>query len=114
MSEKKISAKLNNLKFQKRAVKDFFFIFIGAIIQAVSLNLFLVPSNLTGGGVSGISQIINHYTGWPIGVMVIIGNIPLFILGWRYLGGSRFAIRTVFAVLWPVFQNMKTHRDEGG
>lgn len=99
MSDNKIFAKIKKPKFQKRAGKDFVFIFIGAIIQAISLNLFLVPSNLTGGGVSGIAQIINHHTGWPIGLMVIIGNIPLFLLGWRYLGGSRFAIRTVFAVL---------------
>jgi uncharacterized membrane-anchored protein YitT (DUF2179 family) len=46
-----------------------------------------------------LSQIINFYTGFPIGVMVLLGNIPLFVLGWRYLGGPRFALRTAFAVL---------------
>lgn len=86
-------------KFRKRAGKDFFFIFLGTVIQAISLNVFLIPSKLTGGGVSGIAQVVNHYTGWSIGLMVIIGNIPLFILGWKYLGGSRFAYRTVFAVI---------------
>ena len=74
-------------------------IFLGTLIQAISLNIFLIPSKLTGGGVSGIAQIVNHYTGWSIGLMVILGNIPLFILGWKYLGGSRFAYRTVFAVI---------------
>jgi uncharacterized membrane-anchored protein YitT (DUF2179 family) len=49
--------------------------------------------------VSGISQLINHYTGWPIGTMVLIGNIPLFVLGWRFLGGRRFAARTATAIL---------------
>jgi uncharacterized membrane-anchored protein YitT (DUF2179 family) len=52
-----------------------------------------------GGGVSGIAQILNHYTGWPIGVIVFLGNVPLFLLGWRYLGGRRFAMRTAVAVI---------------
>jgi len=46
-----------------------------------------------------LSQIINSFTGWPIGVMVLLGNIPLFILGWRFLGGPRFAARTAFAII---------------
>ena len=36
--------------------------------------------------------------GWPIGLMVFIGNLPLFLIGWRFLGGRRFALRTAFAV----------------
>ena len=78
---------------------DYALISFGAVIQAVALRLFLVPANLASGGVSGISQLINHYTHWPIGLMVLIGNIPLFILGWRFLGGPRFALRTAFAVV---------------
>ena len=78
---------------------DYVLVFAGAIIQAIGLRLFLVPANLASGGVSGISQLINHYTHWPLGLMVLIGNIPLFILGWRFLGGPRFALRTAFAVL---------------
>ncbi len=46
-----------------------------------------------------MAQMINYYTGFPIGVMILIGNIPLLILGWRHLGGRRFAIRTAFAVV---------------
>nr|MBP8998620.1 YitT family protein [Anaerolineaceae bacterium] len=50
------------------------------------------------GGISGASQIINHFVRIPIGLMVFVGNIPLFILGWRFLGGPRFALRTAIAV----------------
>jgi uncharacterized membrane-anchored protein YitT (DUF2179 family) len=99
MSKSKIFKKIKSLNFQKRAGKDFAFIFIGAILQAMALVVFLIPAKLTAGGVSGIAQIINYYTDWPIGLMVIIGNIPLFFLGWRYLGGARFIFRTVFAVV---------------
>jgi uncharacterized membrane-anchored protein YitT (DUF2179 family) len=79
--------------------RDYFLIVVGAVAQAAALRLFLVPANLASGGVSGISQLLNHYTGWPIGVMVLIGNIPLFLLGWRFLGGRRFALRTATAII---------------
>ena len=80
-------------------LRDFLLIGISSVIQAFSLRVFFVPANLASGGVSGIAQLINHFTGWPIGLMVLIGNIPLFFLGWSFLGGRRFAIRTAFAIV---------------
>ncbi|MEI7989219.1 MAG: YitT family protein [Chloroflexota bacterium] len=87
----------NNKTFER--IRDYLLIAIGALLQALALRLFLIPANLASGGISGLSQIINHYTGFPIGLMTFIGNVPLFILGWRYLGGRRFALRTAFAVV---------------
>ncbi|HEX9837706.1 MAG TPA: YitT family protein [Anaerolineales bacterium] len=88
-------------------IRDYFLIILAALIQALSLRLFFVPANLASGGVSGISQLINHFTGWPIGLMILIGNIPLFGLGWRFLGGYRFAMRTAVAVLtYSVFTDL--------
>ena len=80
------------------STRDYLLILAGAVAQAVGLRLFLVPAELASGGISGISQLINHFTGWPIGLMVFIGNVPLFLLGWRELGGRRFALRTLVAV----------------
>lgn len=79
--------------------RDLGLILIGSLAQAIGLRLFLVPAQLASGGVSGISQLINHFTGWPIGAMVLLGNIPLFMLGWRFLGGRRFGLRTAVAVV---------------
>lgn len=90
---------MNSFKKSWPTVRDLLLILLGTLIQAASLRLFLFPAQLASGGVSGISQLINHYTGWPIGLMVLIGNIPLFALGWRFLGGRRFAWRTAFAIL---------------
>jgi uncharacterized membrane-anchored protein YitT (DUF2179 family) len=80
-------------------VRDYTQIALGALLQAVSLRLFFVPANLASGGVSGIAQLVNHFTGWPIGLMVLIGNVPLFVLGWRFLGGHKFALRTGVAII---------------
>jgi len=81
-----------------RLVRDYLYILIGSTLMALSMDLFLVPAHVAAGGVSGLAQIINYFTGWPIGVMVFLMNIPLFALGWRYLGGFRFAARTAVAV----------------
>lgn len=80
-------------------IRDYSLIVASSLIQAVSLRLFFVPANLASGGVSGISQIINHFTGFPIGLMVFIGNVPLFLLGWRFLGGTKFVMRTAVAII---------------
>ncbi len=96
---KKTQGFIKNLSLDKKTLKDYLLILLGSALQAISLRVFLIPAKLASGGVSGLSQIINHFTGWPIGLMVLIGNIPLFILGWRFLGGPRFAARTAFAIL---------------
>lgn len=86
------------LDFSRKTVQEYGFVIVGALVQALSMRLFLVPAQLVSGGVSGTAQIINYFTNWPIGLMVFIGNVPLFILGWQYLGGARFAKRTALAI----------------
>jgi len=80
-------------------IRDYVLILLGAVLQALSMVLFYIPGKLAAGGVSGTAQIINSFTGWPIGVMVLIFNIPLFFLGWRFLGGRRFLARTIVATV---------------
>ena len=79
--------------------RDYTLITIGVILQALSMVLFYIPGNLAAGGVSGIAQLIGNFTGWPVGTLYIVLNVPLLALGWKYLGGRRFLTRTVFAVL---------------
>lgn len=83
----------------RTAIFDFLFIALGAFVQALAMRLFLIPGLMVSGGISGGAQIINFFTDWPIGVMVLLGNLPLFLLGWQFLGGRRFALRTAAAVV---------------
>jgi uncharacterized membrane-anchored protein YitT (DUF2179 family) len=87
------------LKLSWSSAGDALLILLGSLLQALAIRLFLVPAGLVNGGVSGLAQITNHFTGFPIGLMILIGNIPLFLIGWRFLGGRRFAFRTAFAVV---------------
>jgi len=90
---------ISQIDFTKRALWDYLLILLGAFIQALALRLFLIPSDLVSGGISGLAQLLNHYTSFPIGMTVLLGNVPLFILGWQYLGGPRFAIRTILSIV---------------
>jgi uncharacterized membrane-anchored protein YitT (DUF2179 family) len=89
----------NTLKKYYPSLRDYTLVGLGSLIQAIGLMIFFVPANLASGGVSGIAQLINFNTDWPIGLMVFIGNIPLFALGWRFLGGRSFMLRTAFSIV---------------
>jgi uncharacterized membrane-anchored protein YitT (DUF2179 family) len=69
------------------------------LLAALSYSLFQVPYNIAAGGVGGIAIIINNFTNWPIGVMILVLNIPLWVLGYYYLGRWRFLGRTIIAVI---------------
>jgi uncharacterized membrane-anchored protein YitT (DUF2179 family) len=94
----KVMNALGHEKISAAILLDYAYLLAGAIIQALAMRLFLIPAQLVSGGISGIGQIVNSFTHWPIGLMVFIGNVPLFLLGWRFLGGPRFALRTALAI----------------
>lgn len=75
-----------------------FLILVGAVLAGAGFSLFQVPYNIAAGGVSGIAILINHFTGWSISAMYLIMNVPLFVVGFIYLGRWRFLISTALAV----------------
>lgn len=74
-------------------------IVLGSLMAALGFSLFQVPFNLAAGGVSGLGIIFNHFTGFPIGLAVLVLNVPLLVLGFYQLGRWRFLVSTVVAVL---------------
>jgi uncharacterized membrane-anchored protein YitT (DUF2179 family) len=83
MSLKSILARIN-----KKALRDYFFITIGAAIMAIGIGVFLVDARVVPGGVSGLSMAIYYLTNgaFPIGITIWILNIPLFVWGVKELG----------------------------
>ncbi len=93
--------------FNRDSLGDFLLIALGCLVQAVGMVVFMVPAKLISGGISGLAQVANHLTGWPIGLMTLFGNLPVMLLGWRYLGRIQFAVRTLLAVfLFSVFTDI--------
>lgn len=69
-------------------VKNYFLILLGAAVYALAFDAFFVPNGVAFGGVTGLAQIVNFFLPQaPVGTLVIAFNIPLFLLGWRLLGG---------------------------
>ena len=82
-----------------RDVRDYILVIAGALLQAVGTLLFIIPGGLVSGGVFGLAQIIYYKFGIPVGIVTMLFNLPLFVLGWKYLGGFKFAIRTVLSIV---------------
>lgn len=72
---------------------------IGAVLSAVGYAVFQVPYNIAAGGVSGVAILVNHFTGWPEATFYLVANIPLFVLGYVFLGRWRFLWSTALVVL---------------
>ncbi len=77
---------------------DYLGIFLGVLLVSISIVMFLAPNKLVGGGVSGIAIILYHTFKLPIGIVMIILNIPIFIAGIKLLG-LHFGIKTFLGTL---------------
>lgn len=60
-------------------------IILGSAFSGVAFNLFIVPHKLLSGGISGISLILNYLFNANIGILFLVFNIPIFILGYKYV-----------------------------
>ncbi len=82
---------------------DLLFMTAGAVLYAVSVNMFTSPNQFAPGGVTGLAIIIEHLTAAPVGIMMFILNVPLLIIGFIKLG-RYMILRTLAAtVLVSVF-----------
>lgn len=70
----------------RKAAMRYGLIFLGCLISSGSINLFLVPHQLLSGGVSGIAIIFYYLFQLPIGLQMLVMNIPLLIAAYKTLG----------------------------
>lgn len=58
---------------------------LGSLIGALSVNTFLVPHHFLSGGVSGVALILHYLFNLPVGALILVMNIPLFLWAYRVL-----------------------------
>lgn len=85
-----------------REIKDYLTITLGVLCYAFSWSAFLLPYQITTGGVVGISSIVYYAIGVPIQYTNLAINAALMIFAFRILG-SRFTIRTSYGILSMTF-----------
>ena len=75
---------------------------IGCLISAAGLNLFLVQHHLLSGGVGGLALIAYYLFSLPVGMLILVLNLPLLYLAYRFLG-KRYLVASIFGtVLYSV------------
>jgi uncharacterized membrane-anchored protein YitT (DUF2179 family) len=77
---------------------DILTIICGTAITAVAINMMTIPAGLLTGGLTGISQFLNHFTPINVGISYFVLNIPLMILGYKFLG-KKFSIYTIIGII---------------
>ena len=78
---------------------DYTLMTVGALLVALAVRVFLVPNNVITGGLTGVAQLLSSIFGTPVGLVVLILNVPLLIFGWRRLGGFVFGVRTIYTLV---------------
>ncbi len=78
---------------------DILFIFFGTGIYAFGIYAFTAPNQIAPGGVTGIATVINAFTGFKIGTLVTLFNIPLLLFGFKTLG-KRFIFSTLLSTVF--------------
>ena len=79
-------------------VKSHIIITLAIILSAIGWCAFLIPNQMLGGGITGLSTIIYWLTGIPAGVMIFVLNAILIIISFKSLG-RRFALSTIYSVV---------------
>ena len=72
---------MKNLKKKEAFIIRVLVITFGSLISAVSVNGFLVPHHLLSGGVTGIALVIRYCINTPVGIVFLLLNVPIFIVG---------------------------------
>lgn len=91
------------MKHVQKKIRQYVGMTLGIFITAVAMNLFLIPHKIAAGGVSGLATVLHYLFDFPVGVLMLIFNIPIFLFGLKILG-ARYGINTLYgAIMLSVF-----------
>jgi len=79
-------------------LKNYAYILIASIILALGVVGFFSPNKIITGGTAGLALLLHYITPLTIGTLIAAVNLPLVLIGWKYLG-KMFAIRTIITIL---------------
>jgi len=85
------------LRRQILNIEDYIIITVGLLMFSLAWTLFIIPAQITGGGVSGIGAVLFYATGIPVGITYFLVNIFLVAIAIKVLGAS-FGIKTIYSM----------------
>jgi uncharacterized membrane-anchored protein YitT (DUF2179 family) len=85
------------LRRQILNIEDYVIITVGLLMFSLAWTLFIIPAQITGGGVSGIGAVLFYATGIPVGITYFLVNILLVAVAIKVLGAN-FGIKTIYSM----------------
>lgn len=93
----------------KKRMIDFLFIIVGSFIFALAVNIFVIPNELGEGGVTGLTIIAYYLYGWSPGLVNLVLNGFLLIIGYKYLSKTT----TIYTIIATIFNSLFLHLTAG-
>lgn len=87
---------MNTNTLKKEAINSLFII-CGCMILALGVVWFFIPNALLTGGSAGLSLLLHYISAYSVGVLLVAINLPLLLVGYKYLG-KMFTVRTIFTI----------------
>ncbi|MCK3685799.1 YitT family protein [Maribellus sp. YY47] len=93
-----------------RIIQDYSIMTFGLFLFAMAWELFIIPAQITGGGVTGVSAVVYYATGIPVSVTYLSINAVLVLIGIKVLGAN-FGMKTIYSIgiltaFFAIFENM--------
>jgi len=80
----------------KKTIKEYLLLNIGLLLLTANIHFFLAPNHFVIGGTSGLSIIIHHFIPtWPIGLILLMIEVLLFVVGFLLLG-FKFGLKSFY------------------
>jgi uncharacterized membrane-anchored protein YitT (DUF2179 family) len=79
-------------------IRNALLLVVGCAVMGLAYALFLIPHHFVPGGVSGIAIIINAFAGWPVGALIVVLNVPVFLLGLKTMG-KRYVLHSLAGMI---------------
>lgn len=89
---------MKKIEFSKELILDCAFLLAGTFLYALATHCFMAPHDIAPGGLTGVATMLNYLFDVNIGLMVLLMNIPILLLAWKFIGKS-FCIKTLISIL---------------
>jgi uncharacterized membrane-anchored protein YitT (DUF2179 family) len=91
------------MKKIKENIKRVVMVAFGCFVSAIAINSFITPYKMLSGGVSGISIIIQYLSNIPAGYLVLVLNVPIFIIGYKAIDKDFVVFSLIGMFLFSAF-----------
>lgn len=93
-----------------KVIEDYAIMTFGLFLFAMAWEVFIIPAQITGGGITGVSAVVYYATGFPVSLTYLAINVVLVLIAIKILGAN-FGVKTIFSIgvvttFFVIFENL--------